>query len=83
MAFSAERTTYLANKFGFDSSESFRMWKIDGNVPDNYNDAITSSHPPAEIYSSHSNDEYTIIIMDDTGDYTVDSANFNIVEVTE
>jgi len=83
MAFSAERITYFANKFGFDSSESFRMWKIDGNVPDNYNDAITSDHPPAEIYSSIENDEFTVIVMDDTGDYTVDSANFNIIEVTE
>jgi len=83
MAFSADTITKLAERFGFDSSESFRMFMIDSSVPDNYNDAITTGHPPARIYSSRQHDNWMAIVINDTGDYTIDSANFNIREVFE
>jgi len=84
MAFSADTITKLAERFGFDSSESFRMFMIDSSVPDNYNDAITGDPlTGARIYSSQQHDNWIAIVINDTGDYTVDSANFNIREVFE
>ena len=84
MAFSAARITNLAERFGFDSSDSFRMFVIDSSVPDNYEEAITGDPlTGATIYSSHQHDNWMAIVMNDTGDYTIDSANFNIREVFE
>ena len=84
MAFSAERVTSLAERFGFDSSETFRMFTIDDNAPANADAAIVFTHPASpQIISSHHDNIWEAIIVGSDSGVTINTDDFTITEVTE
>ena len=84
MAFSAERVTSLAERFGFDSSETFRMFTIDENAPANADEAFVFTHPTSpKIISSHHDGIYEAILLGSDSGVTINTDDFSITEVTE